>query len=487
MRLKQKFVIFLILNFVIWSCVALLRHSLPMDTQEAIVWGKYCLWGTTKHPPLSGWIAYSFWTLFQYWDGAMYVLSQIFVVIGIFYIYKLAREFIDETLSILAAMLQFGIIFYNFSTPEFNVNIIAIALWPMSAYYFWRAYRKDRWSDWLLFAIATALNLLNKYIAILLLFALAIFVLLSPKRKQILKNYKAYSAAFLCLLLLAPHLWWLYDHDFETFNYISARNKEGNIVSWWRHIFYPVKFLGAQILFTAATWLTYSGFYIKSEKIKSTLNAIEQKYLLIISFVPVLTMAFIGIITGNPLKSMWTFPMFFSLGIIFIGILSIKIDQKKAQKIFYIMASWSVLFAIGYTSQCLLTRSERFHSNCPQIVKLLESKWNEKNQGKPLEYIGSNEWYAHMVSLYGSHEIKPIIWLSLQSNPWFEADDFYEKGALIIANNLDEYRRYMKKFPQQISQPQTLNLEFKNYFGKTKNKEIYYGFYHSQGGENAKE
>ena len=76
-NLKRILIYFLLINGLVWSLVPLLRLSLPMDTQEAIVWGKFCLWGTTKHPPFSGWIAYPFWLLFAHWDGAMYLLSQI--------------------------------------------------------------------------------------------------------------------------------------------------------------------------------------------------------------------------------------------------------------------------------------------------------------------------------------------------------------------------------------------------------------------------
>ena len=62
MDIKKKWGLFLFFNLMLWSVVPLLRLSLPMDTQEAIVWGKYSLLGTTKHPPFSGIIAYYFYS-----------------------------------------------------------------------------------------------------------------------------------------------------------------------------------------------------------------------------------------------------------------------------------------------------------------------------------------------------------------------------------------------------------------------------------------
>ena len=126
------------ISALVWSVVPLLRKSLPMDTQEAIVWGKYCLWGTTKHPPLSGWLAYAVYQLFGGHDFGLYLLSQISVLIGLVGIYKLARCFLPNPQAVLATVFQMGIVFYHFSATEFNVNVLSLAIWPWCAYYFWK-------------------------------------------------------------------------------------------------------------------------------------------------------------------------------------------------------------------------------------------------------------------------------------------------------------------------------------------------------------
>ena len=83
-------------------------------------------------------------SVFGHFDGAMYLLSQIFAAVGLIYIYKLARLFVDENKAVLASMLQLGIIYYDFSSVEFNVNVISLSLWPMSAYYFWLGYKNNK-------------------------------------------------------------------------------------------------------------------------------------------------------------------------------------------------------------------------------------------------------------------------------------------------------------------------------------------------------
>ena len=78
-----------------------------------------------------------------------------------------------------------------------------------------------------------------------------------------------------------------------------------------------------------------------------------------------------------------------------------------------------------------------------------------------------------------------MIFLRPEINPWFDVSDFNKKGALVVAIQEDEYKMYMKKFPNKITSPQTIHLELKNYFGKTKTKDILFGFYLGEESNNA--
>lgn len=482
--LKRTFWLFLLFNAVIWSIVPLLRLSLPMDTQEAIVWGKYSLLGTTKHPPFSGWLAYPFWQLFAHWDGALYLLSQLCVALGVAYIWRLARCFLSTHTALLAALLQFGIIYYNFSSVEFNVNVISLALWPMCAFYFWRAYTQNKWTDWLLFGLFAGINLLNKYISGILLMSLALFVLADKGALKLLKNIKVYVAAIICLLVIAPHVWWLYQNNFEMWHYMAQRSSGGKITAWYRHLAYPLKFLAAQLLFCLPALLTYFIFRRRDKMPKPTTDKQNSLFIFITAVAPISIFALIGLISGSTLKSMWGFPCLYMVGIALFYFWPTDWSETKQKAFIKTMLCWTVLFAVAYTAQCLLTKSERFRLNAPQLAEQLEQKW-ATHTDKPLEYVGADVWYANILALYGSHEIKPMIWLSPKNNPWFDAADFTQKGALVIANDAGEYAQYQHQLGAALSNPETLTVELKNYLGKTKQKQIYYGFYLNE--ENSRE
>lgn len=500
----KKFTYLLLFSFVVWSVIPMLRLSLSMDTQEAIVWGKYCLWGTTKHPPFSGWVAYAWYMLWGQSDKAMYALSQIFVVLGVVYIYKLARCFVGKMQAILAAALQLGIIYYGYSTPEFNVNVVSIGLWPMCAYYFWCAYTQNKWCDWLLFGILMGINLLNKYVGAVLAISLGIFVISNSNIIKLIKNIKVYAAGFVVIAMLAPHFWWLWQNDFEAFKYISQRNHGGSIVSFWGHVVYPLKFLGAQILFAAPALLTYGWFWKKSRQNRFFVGAqndgtivakndggyvqnnTDKRFIFCMAVIPVMFFAVICLLSGNAAKSMWGFPCLFMWGTALFYFMPISIDIKTANKLLNVMFVWVALFAAAYGLQCVLTTSQRYQTDVRQVAEIFEQKWREHTV-KPLKYVGADVWFGDIMALYASHEIKPMIWLKPKNNPWFERQDFEKSGALLIATDAGEYAQYKALYGAKVSAPQKLILEFNNYFGKTKTKEVLYGFYEPWEDENAEE
>ncbi len=489
-QITKKFICLLLFGFILWSVVPMLRLSLSMDTQEAIVWGKYCLWGTTKHPPFSGWVAYYWYALFGHGDKAMYALSQLFVVLGLVYIYKLARCFLSETAAIAATALQLGIIYYGFSTPEFNVNVISVGLWPMCAFYFWRGYTQNRLSDWILFGVLIALNLLNKYSAAMLLVALGVFVLCDGGVWKLLKNIKVYVAFIVSITLIFPHIYWLWQNDFESFNYISSRSHGGNIAFPWGHLVYPLKFLTAQILFAAPALLTYLYFWRKNKTLESEIESKNQvaatRFILCTALIPALTFALVCLISGHAAKSMWGFPCLFMWGTALCYFAPFKTDDKTVNKLLNVMFVWVTLFAAAYGIQCVITTSMRYQTEVKQVAQSFEQKWAE-HTAKPLEYVGADVWFGDIMALYASREIKPMIWLKPQNNPWFDEADFKQKGALLIAADDWEYEQYKKMYGAAISAPQKMTLAFKNYFGKTKEKEVLYGFYEPWEVANAEE
>ena len=66
-------------------------------------------------------------------------LSQIFVVTAFIFVFKLSNEIFEKkNYALISLLILEGIFFYNFTTPEFNVNVSQLPFWALTVYFFWR-------------------------------------------------------------------------------------------------------------------------------------------------------------------------------------------------------------------------------------------------------------------------------------------------------------------------------------------------------------
>ena len=182
MILKKKilikhFIYFFFSHLLLWTLIPSFSNTnLPLDTIEALAWGSNLDWGFSKHPPFSAFAVEFFYNIFGNNDWAYYLLSQIFVFISFFFVWKFSNEILEDKIySLLSVLILSGIYFYNFTTPEFNVNVSQLPFWALSVYFFWKGLNFNKKIDWILFGFFSALGFLSKYLFIYILFIFIYF------------------------------------------------------------------------------------------------------------------------------------------------------------------------------------------------------------------------------------------------------------------------------------------------------------------------
>ena len=475
---KYPFTSFLFIHFFVWSLLPLLRGSLPMDSIEAVVWGQYCDWGTNKHPSLSGHMAFWVYELFGGAHYGIYFLSQLCILIAFIYIYKLAKLFLPEDKSVLSTMLLEGVIYYGYSAMEFNVNIVSLSLWPMTAYYFYRALKENKKYCWFLTGFFAGLNLFNKYVSGILLVCMFVFMLADKNARQKFKNVGPYICAIVCLLTFLPHLYWLYEHNFFVIDYFLGRGSKAGFESLplLKHIVYPIRFVGAQLLFGFGTLLIYFIATLKSKKETVLISKFDKNFLLCMGVLPLILMFLVSMFGGIKLKSMWGFPVLYMLGILLFTFFPRKFDEVVKNKIIKGVYCIMLLMAVALIAVILFNKSDKFHLQTSKYAVQMESIFHQKANGKPFKYVAGDVWWVDNIALYAPSKPKPVIWGDIQKNPWFDETDFVNSGALVVTAGKGEYNAIKKVLPN-ISEPVVLELEIKNPMGKIKRKTIYYGFY----------
>ena len=250
MQIKKKDVnknltIFLFAHLIIWTLVPTFSNlNLPLDTIEHLAWATDLQFGYGKHPPVVAWVSEIFYQIFSNQDWAYYFLSQLFVVLTFFIIFKFSSDFLGNSVnSLISIFLLEGIFFYNFTSPEFNVNVCQLPFWALSVMYCWKGLKNNNNLDWLLFGLFAALGVLSKYLFIYLLAAIDIFFVYLLLKKKI--NLKCLISLISFFIVLAPHIIWLVDNNYTTFKYALHRTELSQI-QILDHFLNPIIFLGKQ-------------------------------------------------------------------------------------------------------------------------------------------------------------------------------------------------------------------------------------------------
>ncbi|MDA7638481.1 glycosyltransferase family 39 protein [Candidatus Pelagibacter sp.] len=432
-NIPNLFYIFITTHLILWTLIPSLTNSnLPLDTIEHLAWGSNLDWGFNKHPPAVAFFLEIFYQIFGPQDWAYYLLSQIFVIIAFIVVFKFAEElFKNKILSLVSVLLLEGIYFYNFTTPEFNVNICQLPFWALCVYYSWKLFDKQQINlkDCFLLGVFAAIGFLSKYLFIYLLIAIDLLFFYAI----IIKKYQKFDFKFLVSLevffvLLVPHLVWLTNNDYATITYGLARTGLENS-SLINHITYPLIFLGKQIGILTP-FFVMSFFLIKKFKFKVSLKDKKLLFLIFINLVPIGLMFLTSMLTGSKIRTMWMTPFYLFFGVLIVYIFQAQINMNKLKSFMYGFIFLFFLSPILYGYISISKDNKRTDYEGNEIAELVEKRWG-KNFSNEIMYVIGDEWHAGNLSYHLSNRPK---WF-LEINDKLESLD--PKGGIVYTGNAE--------------------------------------------------
>ena len=423
-NINNIFFIFALSHLIIWTLVpSITNNNLPLDTIEALAWGSNLDWGFNKHPPGSAFFSEVFFQIFGAQDWAFYLLSSAFVVIAFYYVFKFANEILGNIkLSIISVLLLESIYFYNFTTPEFNVNVCQLPFWSMVVYYSWKIYdnKEIKFIDCFLVGLFAAIGFLSKYLFIYLLVSidlLFIYLIFIKKTKKFDFKYLVTMEVF--VVLLVPHFIWLFNNDFITIFYGLKRTglETSGTLS---HFQYPLLFLFKQLGILIPFFFLV---FLLVKKIKFKINLKDKKllFLIFINILPIILMFITSVITGSKIRTMWMTPFYLFFGVLFVYLLQSKINLKNMNSFLYGFLFLFFLSPIMYSYESISKTDKRTDYPGKEIANKVQLAWS-KDFNKPIDFVVGDEWKAGNLSYH------------LKSRPVWEG--FINNDVLNIA---DEY------------------------------------------------
>jgi len=406
-NINKTFYLFLFSHLILWTLIPTFSNvNLPLDTIEALAWGSNLDWGFSKHPPFSAFAVEISYKLFSNNDWAYYLLSQIFVTSAFYFVWKFSNEMFEEKIySLLSVLLLSGIYFYNFTTPEFNVNVSQLPFWALSVYFFWKGLNLNKKFDWILFGVFSALGFLSKYLFIYILLALFIFFILNFKRyNKSLNNY--FFSIMISLIILIPHFIWLFDNNFITILYGLDRSGVSNF-NLINHIKNPAIFLLKQVIILIPIFLM---IFVIIKKFNFKINLKDKKtiFLLSINLIPISLMLITSILTGAKIRTMWMTPFYLFSGVFFLIIFKKVVELKRIKRFYYIFLFFFILSPTIYLGVSLTDETKRTDYPGKEISRLVQNKWNE-NFINEIKIVIGDEWSAGNLSY---HLYSRPIWMN---------------------------------------------------------------------------
>ena len=396
------FYIFLTAHLIFWTLVpSVTNQNLPLDTIEALAWGSNLDWGFNKHPPMSAFITEIIFQIFGSQDWAYYLLSQIFVIISFYYVFKFSKEIIkNDLLGLISVLLVEAIYFYNFTTPEFNVNVCQLPFWSLTVYFSWKIFsnKEIKFIDCFLVGLFAAFGFLSKYLFVYLLASIdLLFIYLIFIKKERNFDFKYLISVEVFLIVLVPHLIWLNNNEFITITYGLARTglEQSSLID---HIKFPVIFLAKQvgilIPFLILVWLL-----IKKIKFKFDFKDKKLLFLLSINILPILLIFLTSFIIGSKIRTMWMTPFYLFFGTLFVYLFQSQINIKKLKSFMIAFIFFFFLSPILYAYVSLSNENKRTDYPGKEIAIKTQYVWDQQFNSK-INVVYGNEWNAGNLSYH---------------------------------------------------------------------------------------
>lgn len=427
----RNVVIAIALYAVVWTVYATIStglQNLHVDMTEEAVLARDWAWGYFKHPPLSVWAPGMWFAVFPLNACAYYLLSMSAVGVGLFAAWRIARRYLSAEKALLALALLTFIPFYNFHAIRFNANSLQIAIWPLATLFFLRSLENRRVSDALAAGAFAALAALTKYWAVFLLAGFLAAALLHPKRADYFRSPALWISAAVGAALVAPHLYWLAQHDFITLQYAAARGAAtaGRLATMRDYLAATLAY--ASIATLLALWAIAAGRTTVADVLAP--RASTRRALLGLFAMPILLPLTLTLAAGSHVNGLWTMP---ALALLPLVLLSSDRPLRQDRTATILAAAAVVPLAFACLSPIVAVAQAWDRPDEVDLRKLaaaVAEAWAP--QGAPLRLVAGPEELAYGVAFYAPGRPSAFPNLSFVWAPFLTEARVQHDGIVVV-------------------------------------------------------
>ena len=389
-----------------------------------------------------------------------FLASQLALLLTFWAVWRMGQRILGASYALLGVMLLEGVVYYNFTSPEFNPNVLQMPTWALICFFAHRAIREGLMKDWVLLGVVSAAGFYSKYSTVLLLAAIFLFALARPESRRRLRTAGPYVSAVVALVIFLPHILWLFQYDFIPFNYARERLQppsDGSILH--SVLLVPLLFVGSQLLAVLPAFFLAIALLGRSQGDETAMNRFDRQYLAVITFGPCFLLLMVSILTGLQIHDMWAMPFWNFLGLWVLSTMRPELSREAVQRFALTFAVIVVLITMGYVGSTYFYpyasgKGLRIHFPGNALAEAVSRHWEDRFH-QPLRYVVGDTWPAGNIAYFSRNRPHVFIVANNKFSPWIDRDDLDKNGGVIVwciskcsfGNREESMPDYVNRYP----------------------------------------
>ncbi|MDA9434909.1 glycosyltransferase family 39 protein [Bradyrhizobium sp. CCBAU 51627] len=388
--------------WTLYLAIAYAGGGLHPDTLEAWTLGRNFAFGYHKHPPLMGWIAASWTSIFPLGDWSLQLMAMVNAGFALYFVDCVSRQFVTGHKRILVLLLLMVTPAYQFHAQRFNANTVLLAAWPLATWCFLRAF-ETRSAFWAIaVGCTTALAMVGKYYSIFLVASFAFAALAHPARRAYFASASPWISVVTGLAALSPHIYWLATTGASTFTYALA-HANGNALSSLGDVKNFLLGLVAAVSVAALIWFFIAGPRLKRFPADFAAMSAGLRLLFHIAIgtiaLPVLT----SLAAGTDLPSLW------AMQGLFLFVVLVVCGARYPIERFYTVNTTVIVAGVALVAVLVAAPIHAVYRNIhgyeegrnffAQAASELTRQWHELT-GQPLGAVSGDDALAFATAFY---------------------------------------------------------------------------------------
>lgn len=213
---------------------------------------KYYL-GYSDQPPLFSWIIKTLSFIFGLNIPLMMVVTHILIFAFLLTVYFICRKIWNEQRSLIVVATMVLVFLYSYDFYRYMIHTILMTLMAALSLFIYLTLLKEKSVlNYSLLGIFFAAGILSKYNFAFFIATLFITSLSFREGRCVLFSYKVLFSLAVFFFILAPHLLWVFEHNFNSVSYALWRSEAGTQefklleifwLGFWNHLLLLLLFL----------------------------------------------------------------------------------------------------------------------------------------------------------------------------------------------------------------------------------------------------